>query len=50
MFYQSFIDFLKFPFNFELFKKKDESHGLCISEIIDCGIRTDSNESCFSTP
>ena len=35
MFSQFFTGFLKFTFNFEHLEKKDESHNLCISEVID---------------
>ena len=36
---QLFSAFLKSTFNFKHFEKKDESHRLCLPEIIDCAIR-----------
>ena len=33
--FQLFTAFLKSTFNFEQYEKKDESHSLCISKIID---------------
>ena len=33
-------EFLKSSFNFDHFEKKDESHSLCISKIIDGETRT----------
>ena len=35
-FYQFLIAFLEYPSNSEYFEKKDESHSLSVSEIIDC--------------
>ena len=39
IFCQLSTTFLKSSFNFKHFEKKDESHTLCISEIIDWEIR-----------
>ena len=38
IFSQFFTAFLNSTFNFEHFEKKDESHSLCLSEIVDCEI------------
>ena len=40
IFTQLFTAFLKFTFNFKHFKKKDESHSLCLSEIKDYKLRS----------
>ena len=37
-FSQIFTAFLESSFNFKYFEKKDESHSLCVSKIIDCEI------------
>ena len=42
-FSQPFTAFSKSPFNVKHFEKKDESHSLCLSEIIDCKIRAYGN-------
>ena len=39
IFSEFFTAFLKSAFNFELFEEKDESHSLCLFDIIDCDIR-----------
>ena len=41
VFSQVFSAFLKSTFNFKHFEKKDESHRLCLSRIIDCEIVAD---------
>ena len=38
-FSELFTPFVKYTFNFEHFEMKDESHSLCLIEIIDCEIR-----------
>ena len=35
IFHRHFTEFLKSPFDFKQFEKKDESHSLCLFEIID---------------
>ena len=51
IFSHRFIAFVKSASNFEYFEKKDESHSLCHSEIIDSdGVATKmGNRSIFST-
>ena len=39
IFSQPFTAFLKYTFSFKFFEKKDESHRLFLSEILDCEIR-----------
>ena len=39
VFSQLFTAFLKPTFNFKHFEKRDESHSLGVSEIIDCEMR-----------
>ena len=39
LFSELFTAFLKSPFNCKRFEKNDESHSLCLSEIIECEIR-----------
>ena len=40
IFSQFFTEFLKSTFNFDHAEQKDESHSICLREIIDCEIRT----------
>ena len=39
IFGEFFIAYLKSTLNFEFWLRKDESHSLCLSKIIDCEIR-----------
>ena len=43
IFLDFFTSFLKSTLNFEHFRKKDESHSLSFSKIIDCDIRAHVN-------
>ena len=43
-FSQFFAAFLKSTFNFEHFPKKDQSHRLCLSRIMDCEIGANVNK------